>query len=611
MYWTGRHNVIKMANSSFKSGSFGAVKKISENDHKSSQLEIKKESEADGCSTVEATCLISAVDFRSEISQNNSDADKEIPNSGVRGGFSDKREFLKERKKLDKKKLSDEKKRLREQEYRNKLLPKDQKVTIVDQKFLSFLEKSSDTSSSALCKFQDSSLHQDPNDFPALGKALHSKVNRGEKEKSHSMENTHSGDLGQGSEPAIGTNTVDKLDRNVPSKRSHWRNAVTLDLLNIAKSQVVLKREEDKKKQIIRSQKDFKPALCGNPLDSSNPERKRGKFREKKRAKVSSLKKIILDELEKKKSERARSCQGDLTTADWDAIFSEISKEINGYFKHEDNLQPPDDVKTTDQDSGLGINTSCSAVERKTETSAHGISAESSSTADGSSSIYVKPKPMLHSRKFREYCDHFVTPEINELTSELIRELLRLQDRQYQRDPIKALSKRKYVVGLHEAKKYLALKKVKLLIIAPDIDKIESAGGLNDIISQLKETAAIQNVPCVFALHRRKIGYLTLKKCPISCLAVLNYQACESQVNALLEVVMLARQQYDDASQKGEPRRIQDNNMEHQPAAQEDTDEAVQEIINSFISLVRSKTPAESNGNTSPFLQAIERISKS
>nr|CAD7400354.1 unnamed protein product [Timema cristinae] len=137
------------------------------------------------------------------------------------------------------------------------------------------------------------------------------------------------------------------------------------------------------------------------------------------------------------------------------------------------------------------------------------------------------PKSQLHSRKFREYCEHMLTPEINGAAETLISELVRLQNRLYQRDPIKAQIKRRYVAGLRELKKYISLKKLKLLIIAPDIDRIECKGGLDDTVNQLKESASIQNIPYVFALNRNKLGHLLLKKTPVSCLGVLRYEACE------------------------------------------------------------------------------------
>ena len=42
-----------------------------------------------------------------------------------------------------------------------------------------------------------------------------------------------------------------------------------------------------------------------------------------------------------------------------------------------------------------------------------------------------------------------------------------LQDRQYFKDPVKAKTKKRYVAGLREIKKYLIVKKITALLIAP------------------------------------------------------------------------------------------------------------------------------------------------
>ena len=41
------------------------------------------------------------------------------------------------------------------------------------------------------------------------------------------------------------------------------------------------------------------------------------------------------------------------------------------------------------------------------------------------------------------------------------------QDRQYFKDPVKAKTKKRYVAGLREIKKYLIVKKITALLIAP------------------------------------------------------------------------------------------------------------------------------------------------
>ena len=58
----------------------------------------------------------------------------------------------------------------------------------------------------------------------------------------------------------------------------------------------------------------------------------------------------------------------------------------------------------------------------------------------------------------------------------LLSELVRFQDRQYQRDPIKAKAKKRYVCGLREVAKHLKLRRIKCIVVPPNLDKIQSEG---------------------------------------------------------------------------------------------------------------------------------------
>jgi len=60
------------------------------------------------------------------------------------------------------------------------------------------------------------------------------------------------------------------------------------------------------------------------------------------------------------------------------------------------------------------------------------------------------------------------------------------QDRQYHRDPVKAFAKRRYIVGFREVKKYLHLKRLKLIIIAPDLEVAKTKGLINILFFLLK-----------------------------------------------------------------------------------------------------------------------------
>jgi selenocysteine insertion sequence-binding protein 2 len=76
------------------------------------------------------------------------------------------------------------------------------------------------------------------------------------------------------------------------------------------------------------------------------------------------------------------------------------------------------------------------------------------------------------------YCNHLVKDEINTCAEHFLADLARFQDRMYLKDPIKAKAKRRYVCGLREVLKHLKLRKLKCIILPPNLDRIQSEGWL-------------------------------------------------------------------------------------------------------------------------------------
>ena len=70
------------------------------------------------------------------------------------------------------------------------------------------------------------------------------------------------------------------------------------------------------------------------------------------------------------------------------------------------------------------------------------------------------------------YCDHFLSHELDAHTYALLQDLVRFQDKQFSKDPVKAKARRRYVVGLREVKKFLNVKKVKAVLVAPDLEDV-------------------------------------------------------------------------------------------------------------------------------------------
>ena len=74
------------------------------------------------------------------------------------------------------------------------------------------------------------------------------------------------------------------------------------------------------------------------------------------------------------------------------------------------------------------------------------------------------------------YCNQVLNKEIDESVTLLLQELVRFQERVYQKDPSKAKAKRRLVMGLREVTKHMKLHKIKCVLISPNCEKIQAKG---------------------------------------------------------------------------------------------------------------------------------------
>lgn len=74
------------------------------------------------------------------------------------------------------------------------------------------------------------------------------------------------------------------------------------------------------------------------------------------------------------------------------------------------------------------------------------------------------------------YCSQMLSKDVDECVTALLKELVRFQDRLYQKDPMKARMKKRIVMGLREVLKHLKLRKVKCVVISPNCERIQSKG---------------------------------------------------------------------------------------------------------------------------------------
>ncbi|XP_020929908.1 selenocysteine insertion sequence-binding protein 2 isoform X2 [Sus scrofa] len=258
-----------------------------------------------------------------------------------------------------------------------------------------------------------------------------------------------------------------------------------------------------------------------NPLDSSAPLMKKGKQREVPKAKKpTSLKKIILKERQERKQQRLQENAVSPAFAGDDLQDGERGGDDQAL----EQLDPSGETEES---------VSCASVENKSE---EWLGAELQKEAEAC--------PKIHSRRFRDYCSQMLSKEVDACVTDLLKELVRFQDRMYQKDPVKAKTKRRLVLGLREVLKHLKLRKLKCIIISPNCEKIQSKGGLDDTLHTIIDYACEQNIPFVFALNRKALGRSLNKAVPVSVVGIFSYDGAQDQFHKMVELTMAARQAY-------------------------------------------------------------------
>ncbi|XP_054545545.1 selenocysteine insertion sequence-binding protein 2 isoform X3 [Talpa occidentalis] len=269
-----------------------------------------------------------------------------------------------------------------------------------------------------------------------------------------------------------------------------------------------------------------------NPLDSSAPLTKKGKQREVPKAKKpTSLKKIILKERQERMQQRFQENVVSPAFASDDVQH----RESGGDDQSLEQVEPSGGVDTVSVSEAPAVESKseeCLGAKIPKETEVCPLAPDST--------CY----PKIHSRRFRDYCSQMLSKEVDACVTDLLKELVRFQDRMYQKDPVKAKTKRRLVLGLREVLKHLKLRKLKCIIISPNCEKIQSKGGLDDTLHTIIDCACEQNIPFVFALNRKALGRSLNKAVPVSVVGIFSYDGAQDQFHKMVELTMAARQAY-------------------------------------------------------------------
>ncbi|XP_057204247.1 selenocysteine insertion sequence-binding protein 2-like isoform X1 [Triplophysa rosa] len=264
-----------------------------------------------------------------------------------------------------------------------------------------------------------------------------------------------------------------------------------------------------------------------NILDSTAPRVRRGKEREiPKLKKTTAMKKIILQEREVKKGKNPAD-QG-----------------VTGAEDHRDS----DTLTQEPDENGLSVpsDASLSPASQNSPYSITPVSQGSPGSSGIGSPMATSAITKIHSRRFREYCNQVLSKEIDESVTLLLQELVRFQERVYQKEPTKAKAKRRLVMGLREVTKHMKLQKIKCVIISPNCEKIQAKGGLDEALYNVIAMAREQEIPFVFALGRKALGRCVNKLVPVSVVGIFNFSGAEGLFNKLVSLTEEARRAYKD-----------------------------------------------------------------
>jgi selenocysteine insertion sequence-binding protein 2 len=132
------------------------------------------------------------------------------------------------------------------------------------------------------------------------------------------------------------------------------------------------------------------------------------------------------------------------------------------------------------------------------------------------------------------YVNQIITAELNVSTFALLSKLKAFQDRLYHTDKIKAKMRRRLLYGLREVAKSVDVKTSKLIVVAPNIEKIEAEGGLDDRINNIITDARANDIPLVFALTKKRIGK-ALNITSISVVSVLDFNGADEEFKLTLK----------------------------------------------------------------------------
>jgi len=202
---------------------------------------------------------------------------------------------------------------------------------------------------------------------------------------------------------------------------------------------------------------------------------------------------------------------------------------------------------------------------------------EQDTTYENTVGMLPKQFPAIHSRRFREYCNQVLDASLDSNCIKLIECIKRRQDKQMKQqrereEARKAQSQafisrdfnqgpkltKSIVMGLREVTKHAKAGNLKLVVVAPNLEKVQTKGGLDDAVEKLKtacnliQPGAGKNdpTPIAFALSRIALGRALNRSVPISTIGIRSVVGFEKEYKKVIDLLEASKDRYASLCEK-------------------------------------------------------------
>jgi len=118
------------------------------------------------------------------------------------------------------------------------------------------------------------------------------------------------------------------------------------------------------------------------------------------------------------------------------------------------------------------------------------------------------------------------------LLSEMLGELMRLQERS--KDDKNARARRRVVMGLREVARGIRARKVKMVVVANNLDEY---GAIDSKLQEILDLARVGELPVLYELNKRKLGKALGKSIKVSVVGIQNADGAHEQFKKLKKMI--------------------------------------------------------------------------